>query len=224
MFDHLFGSKTRVKLLNLFLNHPDQSFYVREITRKVDEQINSVRRELQNLLNIGIVKSAEENNRLYYEINQRYEFYNELQAIFRRLPSKSKVVKTSDTEESKLADKLRKTGTVKLAFLTGAFVNAQTGRVDIFIVGDVNRVQVTKLVASLEKDMGRELNYTILTPDEFEYRMTLHDRFLSDILRDKKTVLIDAEAETKSDESRALAPEPGAKAIPIKLEAQEGVE
>lgn len=56
MFEQLFGSKTRVKLLSLFYNNPERPFYVREITRKIDEQINSVRRELQNLLNIGIVR------------------------------------------------------------------------------------------------------------------------------------------------------------------------
>ena len=63
MFEQLFGSKTRVKLLSLFYNNPERPFYVREITRKIDEQINSVRRELQNLLNIGIVRSVSQGNR-----------------------------------------------------------------------------------------------------------------------------------------------------------------
>ena len=57
MIEQLFGSKTRVKLLQLFYSNPNRSFYVREITRKIDEQINSVRRELSNLLNIGIITS-----------------------------------------------------------------------------------------------------------------------------------------------------------------------
>ena len=57
MIDALFGSKTRVKLLHLFLNNPGKSFYVREITRIIDEQINSVRRELSNMLEIGIIIS-----------------------------------------------------------------------------------------------------------------------------------------------------------------------
>ena len=56
--DALFGSKTRVKLLNLFLNNPDKTFYVREITRMIDEQVNSVRRELKNLEDINVVKST----------------------------------------------------------------------------------------------------------------------------------------------------------------------
>src|SRR5262247_3642034 len=82
MIEQLFGSKTRVKLLQLFYSNPNRSFYVREITRKIDEQINSVRRELANLLSIGIIASDTTNNRLYYEVNQSYEFYAPLRAIF----------------------------------------------------------------------------------------------------------------------------------------------
>src|ERR1051325_3277764 len=82
MIEQLFGSKTRVKLLQLFYSNPNRSFYVREITRKIDEQINSVRRELANLLNTGIIVSDNTNNRLYYEVNQAYEYYDPLLAIF----------------------------------------------------------------------------------------------------------------------------------------------
>src|SRR5690242_21644696 len=82
MIEQLLGSKTRVKLLQLFLSNPNRSFYVREITRRIDEQINSVRRELSNLLNIGIIISDTTNNRQYYEVNQAYEFYEPLRAIF----------------------------------------------------------------------------------------------------------------------------------------------
>src|SRR6201995_3521053 len=82
MIEQLFGSKTRVKLLQLFYSNPNRSFYVREITRKIDEQINSVRRELSNLLSIGVISSDGTNNRLYYEVNQEYEFYKPFGMIF----------------------------------------------------------------------------------------------------------------------------------------------
>jgi len=81
MIDALFGSKTRVKLLHLFLNNPGQPFYVREITRKIGEQINSVRRELSNMIEVGIITSDSADNKLYYQINQRYEYYAPLKAI-----------------------------------------------------------------------------------------------------------------------------------------------
>lgn len=87
MIEQLFGSKTRVKLLYLFYGNPNRPFYVREITRKVDEQINSVRRELGNLLSIGIISSDTSNNKLYYEVNQAYEFFRPLQQIFGNAPT-----------------------------------------------------------------------------------------------------------------------------------------
>ena len=80
--DQLFGSKTRVKLLKLFFSNPNRAFYVREITRKIEEQINSVRRELANLLSIGLITSDNTDNKLYYEVNQDYLHYDALKTMF----------------------------------------------------------------------------------------------------------------------------------------------
>lgn len=82
MIEQLFGSKTRVKLLKLFFSNPNRPFYVREITRKIEEQINSVRRELANMLSLGLITSDDANNKLYYEVNQDYEHYSALQSMF----------------------------------------------------------------------------------------------------------------------------------------------
>src|SRR5487761_1432565 len=99
MIEQLFGSKTRVKLLKLFYSNPNRSFYVREITRKIGEQINSVRRELSNLLNIGIITSDNTNNKLYYEVNQKFEYYEPLQQIFGGGVKKDMGKKKTDKED-----------------------------------------------------------------------------------------------------------------------------
>jgi|FrelakmetLWP11LW_1041352.scaffolds.fasta_scaffold12459_2 Fe2+ or Zn2+ uptake regulation protein len=190
MFEQLFGSKTRVKLLSLFYNNPDRPFYVREITRKIDEQINSVRRELQNLLNIGIVRSVSQSNRLYYEVNPKYKFHKELQSIFQRIPAKSKEIKQTK-EEDQILKQLQKAGNVRTAFLTGAFVRGSHQQIDIFIVGDMNKSQLARVVGDLEKEMNRELNYAALTVEDFDYRRNLNDRFLTDILDEKRIILCD---------------------------------
>src|ERR1035437_1986335 len=100
MIDALFGSKTRVKLLHLFLNSPGQSFYVREITRKIDEQINSVRRELSNMLEVGAITSDSADNKLYYQVNQRYDYYIPLRAIFGDNVSEISTVAVSSEESA----------------------------------------------------------------------------------------------------------------------------
>ncbi len=190
MFEQLFGSKTRVKLLSLFYNNPDRPFYVREITRKIDEQINSVRRELQNLLNIGIVRSVSQSNRLYYEVNSKYKFHKELQSIFQRIPAKAKMLKQTKEEDHVLKG-LQRAGNVRMAFLTGAFVRGSHQQIDIFIVGDMNKSQLAKVVGDMEKEMNRELNYAAMTIEDFDYRRNLNDRFLTDILDENKMILVD---------------------------------
>ena len=72
--EKLFGSKTRAKLLRLFFENPEKSFYVREMTRVIDEQINSVRRELLNLESIGIIKNETFDNKVYYSANAKHPF------------------------------------------------------------------------------------------------------------------------------------------------------
>ncbi len=190
MIDQLFGSKTRVKLLQLFLSNPNRSFYVREITRKIDEQINSVRRELANMLSVGIITSDSSNNKLYYEVSQKYEHYEALRSIF---GSKSAVTtkESSDGESNDMVAQLRLLGAVELAFLSGVFTRDDLSPVDILIVGDVNRTRLRKFVSAVEKEEARDLRYSIMDGDEFDYRLDVHDRFIANALNSKKTVLID---------------------------------
>lgn len=187
MIEQLFGSKTRVKLLKLFYANPNRSFYVREITRKIDEQINSVRRELANLLSIGIISSENTNNKLYYEVNQRYEFYGALELIF---GESSSVVTKTRVKDSKL-DSISELGNVELAIYTGQFTRDESSGIDILIVGDVNKAKLNKFITQLETDEGKELRYTCMPADEFNYRRQIKDRFMLTLLAAKKQVLID---------------------------------
>jgi predicted nucleotidyltransferase len=194
MVEQLFGSKTRVKLLSLFFNNPGRPFYVREITRKIDEQINSVRRELANLLSVGLVSSDGSNNRLYYEVNPKYEYYEQLRSIFTSMPAKSNDPIVKETrEEDKIIKRLRSTGAITFAFLTGSFARDSRTNVDIFVVGDINKARLAKMVGEMEKEMGRELNYSALSPDEYQYRLSLNDRFITSVLEARKIVIIDGQ-------------------------------
>jgi predicted transcriptional regulator len=187
MVEQLFGSKTRVKLLQLFYSNPNRSFYVREITRKIDEQINSVRRELANLLSIGIISSDTTNNRLYYEVNQDYEYYAPLVAIFGGGVMDVPAAPAADSQ----ASQIKALGNVDLAILTGQFTRDGSAGIDLLIVGDVNQTKMTKFIADLEQQEGKELRFTVMPPDEFKYRQQVNDRFLALVLKAKNQVLID---------------------------------
>jgi predicted transcriptional regulator len=193
MIEQLFGSKTRVKLLYLFYGNPNRPFYVREITRKVDEQINSVRRELSNLLSIGIISSDTENNKLYYEVNQKYEFYTPLSQIFGNAPTTGEA--SEDTMGATLESATQKywasAGNLELVVYTGAFTRDDTVGIDILLVGQANKAAVAKLIEGLEKQEGKELRYTIMDTDTAEYRSQINDRFWSDLVKAKKQVIVD---------------------------------
>ena len=202
MVEQLFGSKTRVKLLQLFYSNPNRAFYVREITRKIDEQINSVRRELANLLSIGIISSDNNNNRLYYEVNQKYEYYQPLAAIFGGGVMSAPAAPAADSQ----AALIKGLGNVELAFFTGQFTRDETSGTDIVIVGDVNQTKLTKCIADLESQENKELRYTVMSPQEFSYRKQVNDRFILLIMSAKKQVLVDKKkifSETGGSESTA---------------------
>lgn len=195
MIEQLFGSKTRVKLLQLFYKNPNRSFYVREITRRIDEQINSVRRELSNLLSIGIITSETNNNKLYYEVNQKYDYYGPLSQIFggAPIPVVNAVGPSISPDDSgdNMPEDLKNLGHVELLVMTGQFTRDERSGVDLLVVGDINQTQLTKYVSDLEKSEGKELRYVCITLKEYDYRQQINDKFLSKVLESKKQVVFD---------------------------------
>lgn len=192
MIDALFGSKTRVKLLHLFLNNPGKAFYVREITRLIEEQINSVRRELANMLKVGIITSESADNKLYYQVDQRYEYYVPLRAIF--ADEKVAALESIQSNDSPAwHDELKKLPQARLVVLSGIFASDSTSNVDILVAGDVNAARLKKLVASIESFEGREVNYSSMKYEDFYYRLSMRDRFVTEIIGGAHIVLIDTD-------------------------------
>ena len=208
--EQLFGSKTRVKLLKLFMSNPNRSFYVREITRKVEEQINSVRRELANLLSLGLITSDSTNNKLYYEVDQKYEHYNALRELFtgkKSVPApavtaddgsettKDIVDKTAKTQKVSTVDEKvwNKAGNIAGLAYSGAFTRDLQAPVDIMIIGDVPVSRAEAAVAELEKQEGKELRYAVMELEEWQYRRQINDKFWLQVVDSKNLVIIDTD-------------------------------
>jgi len=193
MIDALFGSKTRVKLLHLFLNNPGKSFFVREITRIIDEQINSVRRELSNMLEVGIITSDSADNKLYYQVNQRYEFYVAFRAIFGDEPISvdDSTINSDNVSVEKYNSIFGDVTGLRLAVVSGVLVKGSTSSVDILLVGNISSTKAVTMIKDIEKSEGREINYSLLSYDEFYYRLSVRDRFITEIINGKYMVIID---------------------------------
>lgn len=191
--EQLFGSKTRARLLALFLQHPEQSYFVRELTRKIDAQLNSVRRELQNLVELGVImervdqpvsksSSALSDKKKYYVANPEFMLYEDLRGLF---------TKASVFLKNNLVQEIDDHGDIAYLAFTGRFVGNAAAPTDILIVGGIDQKALQKVVSAFENEMGHEINYTLMPKDEFLYRRQVTDRFLFSLLEGDKIVMID---------------------------------
>ncbi len=184
----LLVSKVRVKMLELFFAQPNEMFYVREITRLVKEEINAVRRELDRMLECGLLKSEQRTNRLYYFLNKRYLYFQELQRI---------IVKTTGIGR-KIRKYRRKLGDVSYVVFTGAFINQEKlnrDELDILVVGEIVLPELEALIKGEEKTFGREINYAVLETEEFEFRKARRDPFIMEAMYGVRIMVIGDELE-----------------------------
>lgn len=183
MLSKLFGSSCRVKILKIFLLNPDSRYYIRQLARDLSLQVNAVRRELNNLSKMGLIQAEKETDKgkRYYSCNKNSILFFELKALF----SKAQLLSCQD-----FIDELQKLYTPKFFLLSGFFVGITNSPTDLFLVGNFNKTKLVTLISQLEKDLGQEINYTIMNQAEFIYRRQIVDRFLSDLLKRKHIIVL----------------------------------
>lgn len=181
-------SKVRVKMVEMFFTRQSEMYYVREITREIKEEINAVRRELDRMLSCGILKSEQRGNRLYYSLNSKYLYFQELQQMV--------------AKGTGLGDKIRKArrklGTVSFVMFSARFIKSlppRNNEVDLLVVGDIVLPELEQLVKQEETRIGREINYAVFNDDEFEFRKTRRDPFIMDVLFGSRVMIIGSEEE-----------------------------
>lgn len=182
MLEQLFGSKTRVKLLNFFLRNNKEEFYVRELSRTVDGFLNSIRLELDKLEKMQILHSRRKERRKYYKLNTQFFLKKELKNLF---------FKSAVIFENSLVDELKKIGSIDYLAFSGFFtgVRAET---DLLIVGNkIDKIKLRKILKDFSKNFGQLIRYTVMTSSEFKYRRDIRDSFLWHILEGRKIEIID---------------------------------
>lgn len=177
MLKRLFTSSTRIKLLTIFLLNPDDEFFIRELTRKLDEQINSIRRELDNLKKTGLLKSKERNRKKYYVVNKNFILFNELKSIF---------IKAMSDKEN-MVKKIMTFGEVDVMVLSGFFVEKESP-IDLLLVGSVNRPELEDFLNN-ELSTVRPVRFSIMSKEDFLYRRQCKDKFLHDIVDDPDNIV-----------------------------------
>lgn len=190
--EQMFGSKTRARLIGLFLQYPKEAFFVRELTRRIDAQLNSVRRELKNLIDMGLIVEKQSENRKiekalsekkkYYTANEDFILFDDLRGLFQKVHILLKQNLVQEVDEN---------GQVLYFAFTGRFIDAPEIPTDLFLVGSMKPGSLDKLISKFEAEFNYEINYTIMSKEEFLDRKQVGDRFLLSLLNSEKIVMID---------------------------------
>jgi hypothetical protein len=195
----LFGNETRVKLMRLFLFNVDTVYSTSEIIEKSKSKRKDVKKEIVSLVNIGLIKkriftrevhikkkkkiSIKKVHDTGYILDQKFSY---LQAL------KNLVIMVSLHANDSLVKKFVSVGRIKLFIASGIFIQEWDTRVDLLVVGDdlnLNRLDV--VMKSLEAEIGKEIIYSAFETSDFEYRYSMHDRLIRDILDLPHTTLVD---------------------------------
>jgi len=183
MLQALFSSKVRVKLLTRFFSHPEERFYARSLARQIEEHYNAVWQELNNLERIGLLTGERDANVKYYRLNPDFPIYEELKRI---------ILKTSGLGQA-LREALDDLGMVEWAFIYGSVAAGDEdflSDLDLMLVGEVDLPALAEVIARLEDQLGREINYMVLTRAELAQRLAGGDPFIKNVLTGPKVMLI----------------------------------
>ncbi len=189
ILEQLFDSPAKARLLKLFLRNPEEIFSLSEISRRIQANLKVVRRQVEGLQKIGFLKKKiisrkikEKRAGVYFWVNPQFEFYSELGTL---------VLKSSPASLDKIFRQIKKLGRVKLAIVSGVFLNLENSRADLLIVGDgIKKRRLEIFLQNLEAEVGRTVNYTIFSTEDFKYRYEMFDRFLLDVLEKPHQKLI----------------------------------
>ena len=172
--EQLFGSKEKMRLIRFFLLNPEGDFDVKEIVKRNMLNVNATRRELANLLKIKFISKHLRKGRAYFAFNPNFTFYPEL---------KNLITKANIYPQSSSLARLKNIGNIRFAAISGAFINYPKSKADMILVGDgVSRGKLRNLMNSLEAEIGKEIDFVLMTSEEFKYRLNMLDKFILEFL------------------------------------------
>jgi DNA-binding transcriptional ArsR family regulator len=191
MLKELLVSDVRIKILKLLILNPDKSYHVRAIVRAVGAEINAVRRELENLTNINLLRRRQSSNRIYFSVDTNHVYYSDLLSLMGK----------EEGLGGAILKHVRDLGDVQFAVLAKTFLkNKPTSQldVDLFLVGNIKLDVLEKYISAFQTQTGREVNYSTMTAEEFRHRKRSNDQFVMSFLSKGRSMLIGDEEKFSS--------------------------
>jgi len=182
MLEEIIDSKVDSAVLSFFLVAPERSFTALEISKRLKFAFGKSVSVLHKLSQHGLLRVFAKKGKKYYMVNSRYSLYSELKDFLQ---------KNGPRYEDELFLAIRKLGEIKAAFLSGIFTGYNNLPVDLLLVGKVNLRKLDDFLHKLQKIMGQEINYSVMTVEEFEQRRDTFDKFIKDIFDYHHLVVVD---------------------------------
>ncbi|EKD51202.1 MAG: hypothetical protein ACD_62C00312G0001 [uncultured bacterium] len=157
MLDAIITSKSRVKVLLKFFLNPGVKAYLREMSTEFGDSTNSVRVELNRLVEAKLLKIQKDGRNIYYSANMEHPLYPEINTIFRKV-----------TGVDKIYEWISSIGNLEQAYITGDYAKGiDGGIIDIILVGDIDKKSVFEMVERTEQFIGRKIRPLLLSQQEF---------------------------------------------------------
>ncbi len=186
MLHNIIPSKARRKILELFFHHPKENFYLRRIVREVNEEVNAVKRELDILSEAKVLLKEKRLNKIFYSLNKNYIFYDEFTRIFAKTTLLNQLVQ-------KNISKIGKTKFVVMSKVLAKDEPMKKDEIYVMFVGFIVVPEVELIMQKVDEELGKEINYTVMTEEEFTFRKKSNDPFIWRFLRQPKIMLIGSE-------------------------------
>lgn len=180
----LISSKIRIELLKILVMDSDGAFNINELSRRIGCTPRGVEKELKNLLSGGILKRNIIGNQHRYRLDVNCPILNEIKGMIIKTVGVAHLIK----EKLKPAE-----NKIVRAFVFGSFASGDYGNesdVDLFMVTEVTGLEIAELIGDLQNEIGRAINVSQFSPEEFDRRKQNNDHFISQVLKGPKIHII----------------------------------
>ena len=183
---NIWSSKLRQKLFRLYFSQTNGRYYLRELERLLDESVGNIRREIFRWSKAGLFLRERVGNLTFYSLNKSFPLYEELKAI---------VSKTIGIEHT-LREGLKGIKRIGIGIIYGSVASGEdTGNsdVDVLLIGNPDMDHLVKNIQEIEKEVGRDINYVLYTPEEYRLKKKAENTFIMDVLRNPRIYVIGSE-------------------------------
>ncbi|MGC9198060.1 MAG: nucleotidyltransferase domain-containing protein [Acidobacteriaceae bacterium] len=190
-------SPTRQGVLTTLFLRPDKEWYLSELAASLGTGPSSLQREVAALIRVGILKKRVDGRRSYVKANEDSPIFPELRGL---------AEKTSGIVPM-LRDAVKGTEGLQMAFIYGSLARGEEGAesdVDVMLLGDVSTMELSPRLRAVETAVGRQVNPTVFSLDEFAKKVTEKNHFLRTVLKNKKIMLAGTENELENIARRAV--------------------